>query len=158
MNIVQAGPNMFRLLATPAALFFLASAAWSGEFYEKDGLALRGYDPVAYFSEGKPVEGTPEYAYEYKGSNFRFSSKNNRDSFVADPQHFAPQYGGFCAFGTASGYKAAIDPSAFTIVDDKLYLNYNLDVRAQWSSDISGFIVKADKNWPGVSAQTKIFE
>jgi YHS domain-containing protein len=134
-----------------------ATEALGGTFFEKDGAAIKGYDPVAYFTENKPVPGSPAYQAEYKGSTFRFASQAHRDAFMADPERYAPQYGGFCAFGTAGGYKAAIDPAAFTIVDGKLYLNYNADVQKQWARDIPGFISKADKNWPQVTGTTKVF-
>jgi YHS domain-containing protein len=141
-----------------AAMFFLAIPTRAGEFFEKHGVALRGYDAVAYFSDKKPVKGLAEHKADYKGSTFHFASKANRDAFVADPTKYAPQYGGFCAFGMSGGYKAATDPAAFTIVDGKLYLNYNRDIQKQWSADIPGFVVKADKNWPVVSNHTKVIE
>jgi YHS domain-containing protein len=142
------------------ALLFAVTAATAaaGEFFEKDGVALRGYDPVAYFKAGQPTRGSAQYKADYKGSTFHFASQANRDAFAADPARFAPQYGGYCAYGTANGYKAAIDPAAFTVVDGKLYLNYNRDVQQQWSKDIPGFISKADKNWPSVSSQTKVIQ
>jgi YHS domain-containing protein len=147
-----------RHVAAAIAIALLGVDASAGEFFEKDGVALRGYDPVAYFKVDKPVKGSAEYKAEFKGSSFYFASSGNRDAFVADPAKYAPQYGGFCAFGTAGGYKAAIDPDAFTIVDGKLYLNYNSAVQRQWSADIPGFIAKADKNWPEVSRQSKVIE
>lgn len=140
------------------ALAMLAAGASAGEFFEKDGVALHGYDPVAYFKSSQPVKGTPVHTAEYKGSTFRFASQANRDAFVADPTKYAPQYGGFCAYGAASGYKAAIDPAAFSVVDGKLYLNYNRSVQKEWNKDVPGFIAKADKNWPTVSTQTKVVE
>ena len=144
-----------------AAIFALvasAATARAGDFYEKDGAAIRGYDPVAYFSEKKAVKGASAYKAEYGKSTFHFASQANRDAFTADPARYAPQYNGFCAFGVAGGYKAAIDPAAFTIVDNKLYLNYNRAVQKQWSADIPGFIAKAGKNWPAVARQTKVIE
>jgi YHS domain-containing protein len=141
-----------------AALLLLATTAWAGEFYEKDGVAIKGYDPVAYFTESKAVAGTPEHTAEYKGSTFRFASKENRDAFVAEPEKYAPQYGGFCAFGAAGGYKAKIDPAAFTVVDEKLYLNYDARVQKMWAKDIPGFVAKADAKWPEVSRQTKVVD
>jgi YHS domain-containing protein len=143
---------------TAAMLTVVISAVQAGDFYEKDGVAIKGYDPVAYFSDHKAVKGSPEYHAEHKGSVFHFASQTNRDIFLADPGKYIPQYNGFCAFGTASGYKAAIDPKAFTVVNGKLYINYNEDVRKQWSADIPGFITKADKNWPQVSKQSKVIE
>ena len=144
------------IVVTAAAIF--ATAAAAGEYYEKDGAAIRGYDPVAYFTDGKPVKGSTGYKADYKGSTFHFRSQANRDAFVADPAKYAPQYGGFCAFGTAGGYKAATHPSAFTIVGNKLYLNYNQDVQKKWSGDIPGYVTTADKKWPEVSRQAKVIE
>jgi YHS domain-containing protein len=136
----------------------VTTTAWAGEFFEKEGAAIRGHDPVAYFKEGRPVKGLAEHRFEHKGSVFLFASKANRDAFAAEPERYAPQYGGFCAFGMASGYKAAIDPAAFTVQGGKLYLNYNRDVQKQWSADVPGFVANADRNWPAVSRQTKVIE
>ena len=158
MKSAMSFPAPIRRIAAASAMAAFAAGAWGGEFYEKNGVALRGYDPVAYFKDDKPIKGAAEHKAEYKGSTFHFSSQTNRDAFVADPARYAPQYGGFCAYGTASGYKAAIDPAAFTVVSGKLYLNYNRDVQKEWSKDVPGFIGKADKNWPTVSTQTKVIE
>jgi YHS domain-containing protein len=142
-----------------AALALVACArASAGDFFEKDGLALRGYDAVAYFREAKPVKGSAEHRAEYRGSTFLFASRENRDAFAAEPAKYAPQYGGFCAYGVASGYKAATDPAAFTVVDGKLYLNYNRDVQQRWSRDISGHVAKADRNWPAAAKQTRVVD
>ena len=147
-----------RSAAAAVAMNLLGANALAGEFFEKDGAALRGYDPVAYFREAKAVKGSPDHKAEYKGSTFHFASTQNQEAFRADPAKFAPQYGGFCAFGTAGGYKAAIDPAAFSVIDGKLYLNYNRDVQKRWSADIPGYVAKADKNWPTVALQTKVVE
>ena len=82
-----------------------------------------------------------------------FASAASRDAFRAAPAKYAPQYGGYCAYGMASGYKAPIEPDAWTIVEGKLYLNYNLSVRSRWSADIPGYIGKADANWPTVRSK-----
>jgi YHS domain-containing protein len=140
------------------AIVVAAAPAQAGEFYERDGVALRGHDPVAYFTQGKPAQGRPEFKAVYQGSTFHFASAAHRDAFAADPARYAPQYGGFCAFGTAGGYKAAIDPQAWTIVGGKLYLNYNAAVQKQWSADIPGFVAKADRLWPTVRTTTKVHE
>ena len=156
--IIKPLPACLNIIAMMLAIAAFATNAWAGEFYEKEGVAIKGYDPVAYFNDQKPVKGSPERKAEYKGSVFHFSSKANRDAFTADPAKYAPQYSGFCAFGAAGGYKAAVDPAAFTIVSGKLYLNYNKDIRKQWSADIPGFVARADNNWPAVSRQTKVIE
>ena len=139
-------------------LLAVSAFAAAGEFFEKEGVAIRGYDTVAYFTEGKAAKGAPEYLAAYKGSTFHFASAANRDAFIANPVKYAPQYGGFCAFGTAGGYKAAIDPAAFRIVEGKLYLNYNGAVQAKWAADIPGYVSKADAKWPEVMRQAKVIE
>ncbi|MEL7173254.1 MAG: YHS domain-containing (seleno)protein, partial [Pseudomonadota bacterium] len=84
------------------------------------------------------------------GATWRFSSAENRDLFVENPEKYAPQYGGYCAWAVAQGYTAATDPEAWAIVDDKLYLNYNKSVQAKWEKDVPGHIASADGNWPTV--------
>ena len=145
-------------VAAAFVLALCAASALAGEFFEKEGVAIRGYDPVAYFTESKPVRGSPAHKAEFRGSTFHFASAANRDAFLAEASRYAPQYNGFCAFGVARGYKAAIDPAAFTIVDNKLYLNYNADIQKKWRGDIPGNIAKADKSWPRVAKQTKVIE
>ena len=148
----------YAVLAAVLLLFASIVPAFADEFFEEDGVAIRGYDPIAYFAEMKPVKGSAEFRAEYQGSTFHFSSVSNRDTFRADPDKFAPQYGGYCAFGLAKGYKAAIDPAAFTVVGDKLYLNYSDTVRSKWVLDIPGYIRKANENWPDVRKLTKVQE
>lgn len=149
-----------RHAALAAALLLFASIvpAFAGEFFEEDGVAIRGYDPIAYFAEMKPVKGLAEFHAEYQGSTFYFSTATNRDRFTMQPDKFAPQYGGYCAFGMAKGYKSVIAPAAFTVVDDKLYLNYSESVRSQWKLDIPGYIHQANANWPDVKKLTKVYE
>jgi YHS domain-containing protein len=158
MIITKALLARIKTFAMVLAIAAFAANAYAGEFYEKEGVAIKGYDPVAYFKDKKPVKGLPNYKAEYKGSVFHFSSQANRDAFTATPAKYAPQYNGFCAFGTAGGYKAAVDPDAFTVVNGKLYLNYNQDIQKQWRADIPNLVAKADKNWPEVSRQTKVIE
>jgi YHS domain-containing protein len=116
------------------------------------GVAIEGTDPVAYFEEGKPVEGSSEFEHEWLGATWRFASAENRDAFAADPEKYAPQYGGYCAWAVSQGYTAKIDPAAWKIVDGKLYLNYSPEVQTEWSGDIPGNITKADGNWPKIKA------
>jgi YHS domain-containing protein len=146
------------VLAAAFLLFTSIVPAFAGEFFEENGMAIRGYDPIAYFAEMKPVKGLAEFHAEYQGSTFYFSSAANRDTFAANPVKFAPQYGGYCAFGMAKGYKAVIDPDAFTVVDDKLYLNFSESVRSQWKLDIPGYIRKANANWPEIKRLTKVYQ
>ena len=155
---MTASLQRFAQTALLAVAFATVSVAWAGEYFEGDGFAIRGHDPVAYFKDGKPAKGSAEHRAEHKGSVFLFASKANRDAFAAEPDKYAPQYGGYCAFGMANGYKAAVDPSAFTVASGKLYLNYNRDVQKQWSADVPGFVAKADRQWPAASKQSKVIE
>jgi len=112
--------------------------------------AINGYDPVAYFTESKPVKGSAEYSYEWKGTNWLFSSRQNLDSFSLHPEKYAPQYGGYCAYGCSRGKKVVTDPNAWTIVDGKLYLNKSLEVKELWLTEQKKRIEMADKNWPAL--------
>ena len=136
--------------------FTMLLAAWSVQAQtnvDASGLALKGYDPVAYFTEHKPVAGKTEFTARHEGATYRFASAANRDAFAAAPGKYAPQYGGWCAYGLASGYKAPVEPDAWTVREGKLYLNYNQSVRSRWSSDIPGYVKKADANWPAVRSK-----
>ncbi|MBX2832217.1 MAG: YHS domain-containing protein [Rhodospirillales bacterium] len=112
-----------------------------------DGYALQGYDPVTYFTVGAPTPGNAEFVAEHDGATYRFASAANRDLFNADPEHYAPQYGGFCAFGAAMGRKFGADPTAWRVIDGKLYLNLNKEIQQRWIVDIPGFIRGANHNW-----------
>jgi YHS domain-containing protein len=143
-----------KAILAPLLLALAVTAYAAGENnVDSSGLALKGYDPVAYFTEKKPVAGKPEFTARHEGATYRFASAANRDAFAAAPAKYAPQYGGYCAFGMASGYKAPIESDAWTVVDGKLYLNYNRSVRSQWSSDVPGYVRKADANWPSVRSK-----
>lgn len=114
------------------------------------GVAVGGYDPVAYFIAGKPVKGSENFPVKYEGATWRFETAANRDAFLADPTRYAPQYGGYCAWAVSKGYTAKGDPQAWTIHDGKLYLNYDKRVRAIWAKNIPENVKKSDANWPGV--------
>lgn len=121
-------------------------------FVTKDG-AINGYDAVAYFKENKPVKGNSQYQHKWKDAVWYFSSNDNLSTFKADPEKYAPQYGGYCAYGTADGHKATTEPDAWTIVNDKLYFNYNKEVKAEWLKKRDEFIKQADANWPKVKTE-----
>ena len=116
------------------------------------GQAIRGYDAVAYFKEGKPVEGKSTFQTDWMGASWRFISQANLDLFKAAPDSYAPQFGGYCAYAVSRDYTASTDPEAWTIHDGKLYLNYSKSVRDQWSQDIPTNIQKAEANWPELLA------
>jgi hypothetical protein len=115
------------------------------------GLAIDGYDPVAYFTDNRPVKGSSDFTFEFEGAKYRFASAANRDTFVKDPSKFAPQYGAFCAYAVSRGYTADTDPFAWKIVDGRLYLNYNAGAQKKWEEDVAGNIRKGDANWPALS-------
>ena len=114
--------------------------------------AINGYDTVAYFTEGAPVKGKKQFSTEYQQATWWFASQQNLDLFLSDPEKYAPQYGGYCAYAVSQNTTASIEPELFTIVDDKLYLNYSEKVNQQWTADKARFIVEADKNWPKLLA------
>ena len=115
------------------------------------GLAVKGYDPVSYFTTGKPTPGLAQFSTTYKGASYRFSSAENRDRFVATPEKFVPQYGGYCALAISLNKIADIEPDQWAIVNDKLYLNNGFIAQSLWSLDKSGNIVRGDQNWPLIS-------
>ena len=118
-----------------------------------DDVAVKGYDPVAYFKQGTPTKGSKSITHTWKGAEWRFSSAAHRDLFVADPEAYAPQFGGYCAWAVSQGYTASIDPKAWKIVDGKLYLNYSSKVQKKWEADIPGFISSAEMHWPKILAE-----
>ncbi len=132
------------------ALTCFAARAQQSPVYETKKGAINGYDVVAYFTEGRAVEGKPELVYRYENADWHFSSNETLAAFKADPAKYLPQYGGYCAFGCSRGYKAPTEADAFTIVAGKLYLNYNKEVRTEWNKDRDALIKKADANWPSV--------
>jgi len=121
----------------------------------KSGYAIKGYDTVAYFTVGKATKGDKKFTAEYQGNKYAFASEANKQAFVADPQAYAPQYGGFCAFAASRNAIAKVDPEAWTIHDNKLYLNYSKSVRETWSEKTVPNIVLADANWPTLKNKTK---
>ena len=110
--------------------------------------AIKGYDTVAYFTENRAVEGKSEFSTEYKQAKWLFSSQGNLDLFIANPEKYEPQYGGYCAYAVSKGSTASIKPELFTIHDGKLYLNYNKSINDKWQAEKEGYIAEADKNWP----------
>lgn len=121
--------------------------------YAKDGVAIKGADPVAYFTDESFVAGSAEHTYEWQGVSWQFATAENRDLFAANPEQYAPQYGGYCAWAVGQNTLAAIDPTAWSIVDGKLYLNANQRIQERWNKDIPGNIALAETNWPELSRQ-----
>jgi hypothetical protein len=121
--------------------------------FAEGGIAVRGADVVAYVTEGRPMAGNAAFVHAWGGVTWRFATAANRDLFAADPERYAPAYGGFCAWAVAQGYTASIDPRVWRIVDGRLFLNYSASVQRQWERDIPGNIAKADANWPRLAAK-----
>jgi YHS domain-containing protein len=155
-SIVRVSESRFwRVLAAAFVLAWalpLTASAASPEIFTGSirGVAINGYDPVAYFTERKPVAGKADITWSWKGATWRFATAQNRDAFKASPEKYAPQYGGYCAYAVAKGSTAKTEPEAWSIVADKLYLNYSKGVQRTWEKDIPGYIRAADRNWPGV--------
>lgn len=132
---------LFALLALPGA---------AQSVFQTNGVAIRGYDPVAYFLDNKPVEGLPEFTTNWRGVTWQFKSQANLDLFKGNPEKYAPQFGGYCAYGVSDNHKSPTDPSAFTVVDEKLYLNYSPKVKQLWLKDQERHIRQAETNWPAL--------
>ena len=123
------------------------------EVYCTEQGAIAGYDPVAFFTEKKTVLGKPELNHNWNNANWFFSTQENLDAFKADPEKYAPQFGGYCAYGTASGHKSPTIPETWAIIDNKLYFNYNLQVQKLFNKNQKGLIEQANRNWPVVKKQ-----
>lgn len=144
------GLGLVSVMALPSAAVAKTAPVYTGTF---SNLAVSGYDPVAYFTQGKPVKGNPQFKINYNGAEWRFANAANLAKFRAKPAAFAPQYGGYCAWAVSQGYTASGDPTVWKIVNNKLYLNYNQEVGQTWSKNISGFIRAGDSNWPKLLAK-----
>ena len=137
-----------RLLLILVVLLPALVMASENHINHQDGIAMHGYDPVAYFTVEKAVKGQASLSYEWSDAIWLFSSKQNRQAFIDNPEYYAPQFGGFCAYAASYGQFADIDPMAWSIVNDKLYLNYSLRVRKIWKPRAEEFIGDAEQFWP----------
>jgi YHS domain-containing protein len=138
------------LLGLLALVFVPLAFATEAPVFATDDGAIRGYDPVAYFTIGEPTRGSDQFTTNWQGAIFKFASAANLELFKAEPAAYAPQYGGYCAYAVSKGATAGTVAEAWTIVDGKLYLNYSLSVQQRWRKDVPGHIRAADRNWPGV--------
>ena len=140
----------FLAIALAAGASLPAAADTQHRVFAENGVAIRGYDPVAYFTDGKPVRGRPEFHHSWRGATWRFASAAHRDRFAAHPDRYAPAYGGFCAWAVSEGYTAPIDPQAWRIVDGRLFLNYDRNIQRRWEAEMAARISRGDANWPRV--------
>ncbi|MEM7523091.1 MAG: YHS domain-containing (seleno)protein [Pseudomonadota bacterium] len=138
-----------------AAILAFSGAARADVIHQTSfgGVAIDGYDAVAYFTQSAAIEGDDAFESDWNGATWRFASAANKALFDADPEKYAPQYGGYCAYAAARNYIAGTDPEAWSVVDGKLYLNYSKGIRSSWESDVPGQIAQGDRNWPGLRAQ-----
>lgn len=144
MTVRQLFTSIFLTLAIAAQAIALDAVytPWN------NNLAIRGYDPVAYFTENAAVEGDSQFEYEWQGATWRFASEQNLNRFIGNPEMYAPQYGGYCAWAVAHGKTASIQPEQFSVIDGKLYLNYNAKIQEKWKADPARYIEQADDIWP----------
>jgi hypothetical protein len=145
---VLAGISTTTIPARLGAAFAQTNSAPRVETSLVPGVALAGFDAVAYFTLGKPTEGRRDITLQHMGAEWRFASDAHRAAFRADPSRYAPQYGGHCSWAVANGYPAKGDPEAWRIEAGRLYLNYDLSIKARWEEDIPGNIAKSEMNWP----------
>jgi YHS domain-containing protein len=134
--------------STSAKVQIIAQKSTQSKIYTENGIAIDGTDPVAYFTENRPVRGKNQFTFKWMNATWQFSSQKNRDLFAQNPQKYAPQYGGYCAWAVSQGYLAPTEPDIWKIVNNKLYLNYDRSVQKNWEKNISGHISKGDVNWP----------
>lgn len=122
----------------------------SATVFAPRGIAIQGYDPVAYFNQSRPVAGSAQFRHEWNGATWQFTNAENLAAFQAEPERYAPQFGGYCAFAVANGYTARTDPAAWHIDNGKLYLNFDGNTREKWRADRAKLIPAAQSNWPRV--------
>jgi YHS domain-containing protein len=144
---------IFKALSLGLASVVMNIAYASPQVFEDKNGAIRGYDPVAYHLKHQPVKGKKTFTTQWHGATWRFANAENLALFQADPEKYAPQYGGYCAYGVAQDHKPEIDPNAFKVVDGKLYLNLSQHVLQKWQADIPNYVKDADKNWVDLSKQ-----
>lgn len=141
-------------IATTLAMSTFTFAADIDVNANNNDIAIQGFDTVAYFTDGQAVKGNVNYTATYKNAIYQFASEEHRDLFRGNPEKYAPQYGGYCAFGVTMDRKFDTDPTAFKIVEEKLYLNLNAQVQERWLTNVPGFISQADGNWGDIRSKT----
>jgi YHS domain-containing protein len=143
---------MKRLLFAFLALATLSTMATAKELLNVDGngVAIQGYDPVAFFTDSRPVKGNPQFQSEYHGAKYYFASSEHKAAFDKEPAKYEPQFGGYCAYGVSQGHKAPIKIEAWQIVNGRLLMQYDLDIKGKFNRDQQGSLKKADENWPGL--------
>ncbi len=141
------------VFATAPALLLLRpqpAHAREPDVFQRNGYAIGGTDPVAYQAELGPVQGSPEFSYDWNGATWLFETAANRDLFAGNPEQFAPAFGGYCAFAASRGYLAPTIPEAWHIHEGKLYLNATLRARELWLNELPDVIAAGEANWPAI--------
>ena len=144
---------MKNIIKSIAVILLLSASAFAGELVNVAGAskaAVSGYDTVAFFTDSKPVNGSPFISAEYQGATYFFASEEHQALFTANPEHYVPQFGGFCAFGVGLDKLFPVDINTWQVRNDKLYLNLNPAILEKFNADFTGNTAKADKNWPGL--------
>ena len=131
-------------------VFWVINSSADEAIYSTKAGAIKGYDPVAYFNQRKAVKGQKQWTANWNGANWYFSSAENLARFEQNPFQYAPQYGGYCAYGVSQGYLVSVDPKAWSVVNNKLYLNFSQGVKNDWLKSTEKYIALADKNWPNL--------
>jgi len=137
-------------LLTLFLLLGILTHAQKSPVFAPGGKAIRGYDPVAFFNQSKPIMGSDSLSYTWQDVTWMFATKENKELFQATPEKYAPQYGGYCAYGTSQGHKAPTQVDTWTVLDGKLYFNYNKKVQESWNKNQQALIRKADQAWPEI--------
>jgi YHS domain-containing protein len=139
-------------VATLLILLALPSVAQAKELNNLDGngLALQGYDPVGFFTDNRPVKGNQQFQSQYHGATYYFASAEHKAAFDKEPAKYEPQFGGFCAYGASRGKTVPIKIEAWQMVNGRLLMQYDLDVKGKFNTDPQGNLSKADNNWPGL--------
>ena len=144
---------MKTIARTLLALMLLSSSAFAGDLVNVAGashIAISGYDPVAFFTDGKPAHGSPFINAMHRGATYFFASEEHKKMFTSNPDRYVPQYGGFCAYGVGYDGLYPVDISTWQIRNDKLYLNFSPETAKKFNSDFDANVAKAEKYWPGL--------
>ncbi|MBT3366956.1 MAG: YHS domain protein [Nitrospina sp.] len=148
--VFKRGSRFFAVVSLLVALFANGALANTNNGTEISAPVMSGYDPVAYFEAGKPVRGNGYHTATYNGGTYLFETKEHKEAFNANPKKYAPQFGGYCAYGVAVGKKFYSDPTVWKIINRKLYLNLDTNIQAKWNKKMKAYISKAHSNWEGI--------
>ena len=143
---------MKKLLAAFVVLAAFSTIAAAKELLNlnPEGVAIQGYDPVGFFTDNRPVKGNSQFQSDYHGAKYYFASAEHKAAFDKEPAKYEPQFGGYCAYGASRGNKAPVKIEAWQIVNRRLLMQYDLDIKSNFNKDQQGNLRRADQNWPGL--------